>query len=77
MVCCVLLLLSHHSIGGLILDKTISDPNYEGMAVFTPVMNGECAGSRLLHPSGVNLISVTSEGQHGFCCKVLLYKQTK
>lgn len=29
------------SIGGLILDKTVSDPNFEGMAVFTPVINGE------------------------------------
>uniref|UniRef100_A0A671RQJ3 Solute carrier family 41 member n=1 Tax=Sinocyclocheilus anshuiensis TaxID=1608454 RepID=A0A671RQJ3_9TELE len=26
--------------GGLILDKTVSDPNFEGMAVFTPVING-------------------------------------
>ncbi|XP_031423864.1 solute carrier family 41 member 1-like isoform X2 [Clupea harengus] len=36
----VILAMSISSIGGLILDKTISDPNYEGMAVFTPVMNG-------------------------------------
>ncbi|XP_075997427.1 solute carrier family 41 member 1-like isoform X2 [Genypterus blacodes] len=28
------------SIGGLILDKTVSNPNSEGMAVFTPVING-------------------------------------
>uniref|UniRef100_A0A8V5HFV6 Solute carrier family 41 member n=1 Tax=Melopsittacus undulatus TaxID=13146 RepID=A0A8V5HFV6_MELUD len=28
------------SIGGLILDKTVTNPNFEGMAVFTPVMNG-------------------------------------
>ncbi|KAI4903422.1 hypothetical protein NFI96_009149, partial [Prochilodus magdalenae] len=28
------------SVGGLILDKTVSDPNFEGMAVFTPVING-------------------------------------
>uniref|UniRef100_UPI00358DF8F6 solute carrier family 41 member 1 n=1 Tax=Myxine glutinosa TaxID=7769 RepID=UPI00358DF8F6 len=28
------------SIGGLILDKTVSDPNFAGMAVFTPVING-------------------------------------
>ena len=27
--------------GGLILDKTVSDPNFAGMAVFTPVINGE------------------------------------
>lgn len=29
------------SFGGLILDKTVSDPNFEGMAVFTPVINGK------------------------------------
>lgn len=29
------------SLGGLILDKTVSNPNYQGMAVFTPVINGE------------------------------------
>lgn len=28
------------SVGGLILDKTVSDPNFAGMAVFTPVING-------------------------------------
>uniref|UniRef100_A0A667WMU1 Solute carrier family 41 member n=1 Tax=Myripristis murdjan TaxID=586833 RepID=A0A667WMU1_9TELE len=28
------------SVGGLILDKTMSDPAFEGMAVFTPVING-------------------------------------
>lgn len=29
------------SIGGLILDKTISDPNLEGIVVFAPVINGK------------------------------------
>lgn len=28
------------SVGGLILDTTVSNPDYEGMAVFTPVING-------------------------------------
>ncbi|GAA6096127.1 solute carrier family 41 member 1-like isoform X1 [Tachysurus ichikawai] len=28
------------SAGGLILDKTVSDPHFEGMAVFTPIING-------------------------------------
>ncbi|XP_072571528.1 solute carrier family 41 member 1-like [Paramormyrops kingsleyae] len=36
----VILAMSISSIGGLILDKTVSDPNFEGMAVFTPVING-------------------------------------
>ncbi|XP_037107532.1 solute carrier family 41 member 1-like isoform X1 [Syngnathus acus] len=36
----VLLAMSLSSVGGLILDKTVSNPNYEGMAVFTPVING-------------------------------------
>lgn len=30
-----------NSVGGLILDKTVSNPNFAGMAVFTPVINGE------------------------------------
>lgn len=29
------------SVGGLILDKTVTNPNFAGMAVFTPVINGE------------------------------------
>uniref|UniRef100_A0A4W4F7J3 Solute carrier family 41 member n=2 Tax=Electrophorus electricus TaxID=8005 RepID=A0A4W4F7J3_ELEEL len=36
----VIVAMSISSFGGLILDKTVSDPNYEGMAVFTPVING-------------------------------------
>ncbi|TDH14480.1 hypothetical protein EPR50_G00044480 [Perca flavescens] len=36
----VILAMSVSSIGGLILDKTIANPNFEGMAVFTPVING-------------------------------------
>lgn len=29
------------SVGGLILDKTVSHPKFEGMAVFTPLINGK------------------------------------
>ncbi|XP_053723801.1 solute carrier family 41 member 1-like isoform X1 [Synchiropus splendidus] len=36
----VILAMSISSIGGLILDKSVSNPDYEGMAVFTPVING-------------------------------------
>lgn len=36
-----LLLCVISSVGGLILDKTVSDPNFKGMAVFTPVINGK------------------------------------
>uniref|UniRef100_A0A3Q1I4E8 Solute carrier family 41 member n=1 Tax=Acanthochromis polyacanthus TaxID=80966 RepID=A0A3Q1I4E8_9TELE len=36
----VILAMAISSIGGLILDKTVSNPNFEGMAVFTPVING-------------------------------------
>lgn len=36
----VLVAISISSFGGLILDKTVSDPKFEGMAVFTPVING-------------------------------------
>lgn len=38
---CVICLCVLCSVGGLILDKTVSDPNFAGMAVFTPVINGE------------------------------------
>ncbi|NXX44863.1 S41A1 protein, partial [Tricholaema leucomelas] len=31
---------SQSCVGGLILDRTVSDPNFAGMAVFTPVING-------------------------------------
>uniref|UniRef100_A0A8C9VC10 Solute carrier family 41 member n=1 Tax=Scleropages formosus TaxID=113540 RepID=A0A8C9VC10_SCLFO len=36
----VIIAMSISSIGGLILDKTVSNPKFEGMAVFTPVING-------------------------------------
>ncbi|KAK2897970.1 solute carrier family 41 member 1-like isoform X2 [Channa argus] len=36
----VIIAMSISSFGGLILDKTVSDPNFKGMAVFTPVING-------------------------------------
>ncbi|KAG8429301.1 hypothetical protein GDO86_020578, partial [Hymenochirus boettgeri] len=38
----VIVAMSISSIGGLILDKTVTDPKFEGMAVFTPVINGLC-----------------------------------
>lgn len=38
---CLLLFLTISSFGGLILDKTVSHPKFEGMAVFTPVINGK------------------------------------
>uniref|UniRef100_A0AAY4BU83 Solute carrier family 41 member n=2 Tax=Denticeps clupeoides TaxID=299321 RepID=A0AAY4BU83_9TELE len=36
----VVVAMSISSLGGLILDQTVSDPNFEGMAAFTPVING-------------------------------------
>ncbi|XP_064160735.1 solute carrier family 41 member 1-like isoform X1 [Anguilla rostrata] len=36
----VIVAMSISSFGGLILDKTVSDPSFVGMAVFTPVING-------------------------------------
>ncbi|KAF5906146.1 solute carrier family 41 member 1, partial [Clarias magur] len=36
----VIIAMMISSIGGLILDKTVSNPNYVGMAAFTPVING-------------------------------------
>lgn len=39
------------SVGGLILGKTVSDPNFAGMAVFTPVING-----KFLLPEAISLV---------------------
>ncbi|XP_054877627.1 solute carrier family 41 member 1-like [Poeciliopsis prolifica] len=36
----VILAMSVSSIGGLILDQTVSNPSFAGMAVFTPIING-------------------------------------
>ncbi|NWR92919.1 S41A1 protein, partial [Furnarius figulus] len=36
----VVIAMAISSVGGLILDRTVSDPNFAGMAVFTPVING-------------------------------------
>ncbi|KAJ8257788.1 hypothetical protein GJAV_G00189690 [Gymnothorax javanicus] len=36
----VIIAMAISSIGGLILDKTVSNPNFAGMAVFSPVING-------------------------------------
>ncbi|XP_077584792.1 solute carrier family 41 member 1 isoform X1 [Stigmatopora nigra] len=36
----VLIAMCISSLGGVILDKTVSNPNFVGMAVFTPVING-------------------------------------
>uniref|UniRef100_A0A8C9U486 Solute carrier family 41 member n=1 Tax=Scleropages formosus TaxID=113540 RepID=A0A8C9U486_SCLFO len=36
----VIVAMSISSFGGLILDKTVSDPSFEGVAIFTPVING-------------------------------------
>ncbi|XP_066559271.1 solute carrier family 41 member 1 [Amia ocellicauda] len=36
----VIIAMAISSVGGLILDKTVSNPNFAGMAVFTPVING-------------------------------------
>ncbi|XP_069612352.1 solute carrier family 41 member 1 isoform X3 [Ranitomeya imitator] len=35
----VIIAMAISSVGGLILDKTVSDPNFAGIAVFTPVIN--------------------------------------
>ncbi|KAM7402710.1 hypothetical protein PAMP_017924 [Pampus punctatissimus] len=36
----VIIAMAISSVGGLILDKTVTNPNFAGMAVFTPVING-------------------------------------
>ncbi|KAA8593255.1 hypothetical protein FQN60_009371 [Etheostoma spectabile] len=46
----VIIAMAISSVGGLILDKTVTNPNFAGMAVFTPVINGV----------GGNLVAVQS-----------------
>uniref|UniRef100_A0A8C9W3A2 Solute carrier family 41 member n=1 Tax=Scleropages formosus TaxID=113540 RepID=A0A8C9W3A2_SCLFO len=36
----VIIAMAISSVGGLILDKTVSNPNFAGIAVFSPVING-------------------------------------
>uniref|UniRef100_A0A3P9IDS5 Solute carrier family 41 member n=1 Tax=Oryzias latipes TaxID=8090 RepID=A0A3P9IDS5_ORYLA len=36
----VIIAMAISSVGGLILDKTVTNPNFAGIAVFTPVING-------------------------------------
>lgn len=50
----VIVAMSISSFGGLILDKTVSDPNFEGMAVFTPVINGVCGNLVAIQASRVS-----------------------
>ncbi|XP_055725621.1 solute carrier family 41 member 3-like isoform X2 [Salvelinus fontinalis] len=50
----VIMAMSISSIGGLILDKTVSDPNFEGMAVFTPVINGVGGNLVAIHASRIS-----------------------
>lgn len=61
---CVILSLCPCSVGGLILDKTVSDPNFAGMAVFTPVINGEVLAS-----AAGGKKRMGSEGQRGPLCQ--------
>ncbi|GLD61349.1 solute carrier family 41 member 1 [Lates japonicus] len=55
----VIIAMAISSVGGLILDKTVTNPNFAGMAVFTPVINGnlvEVQASRIstyLHMNGL------------------------
>lgn len=49
-----------NSVGGLILDKTVSNPNFAGMAVFTPVINGETPYLLVSHDSVFPLVVFTS-----------------
>ncbi|XP_061618758.1 solute carrier family 41 member 2 isoform X3 [Phyllopteryx taeniolatus] len=45
------------SIGGLILDKTVSDPNLAGIVVYTPVINGESHRNLMMAQMGkINIL---------------------
>ncbi|KAI1892462.1 hypothetical protein AGOR_G00133610 [Albula goreensis] len=65
----VIIAMAISSIGGLILDKTVSNPNFAGMAVFTPVINGvggnlvAVQASRIstyLHMSSIQMTGVST-----------------
>ncbi|KAF0035379.1 hypothetical protein F2P81_013137 [Scophthalmus maximus] len=55
----VIIAMAISSVGGLILDKTVTNPNFAGMAVFTPVINGNLVAvqasriSTYLHMNGL------------------------
>lgn len=41
----IVILGTNCSVGGLVLDMTVTDKKYHGIAVFQPVMNGRLSGS--------------------------------
>uniref|UniRef100_A0A1A8HZH5 Solute carrier family 41 member n=1 Tax=Nothobranchius kuhntae TaxID=321403 RepID=A0A1A8HZH5_NOTKU len=51
--------MSISSIGGLILDKTVSNPDYEGMAAFTPVINGVAGNLAAIQASRMSTVLVS------------------
>lgn len=53
-------LMSSFSIGGLILDKTVSDPNLAGIIVYAPVINGELLLLFKINPNSHYYISFVS-----------------
>lgn len=57
------------SIGGLILDTTVSDPNLVGIVVYTPVINGK---------TGRYCLTMTSPlGTHMPPCSIHFFLQTQ
>ncbi|KAK7884786.1 hypothetical protein WMY93_027909 [Mugilogobius chulae] len=64
----VIVAMSISSFGGLILDKTVSDPNFEGMAVFTPVING--VGGNLVAIQASRISTYFTSGASLVCCRI-------
>uniref|UniRef100_A0ACB8EHK2 Uncharacterized protein n=1 Tax=Sphaerodactylus townsendi TaxID=933632 RepID=A0ACB8EHK2_9SAUR len=57
----VIVAMAISSIGGLILNKTVTKPNFEGMAVFTPVINEQHDKTRQLKAYGKS-VSYSARG---------------
>ncbi|KAI5086458.1 solute carrier family 41 member 1 isoform X1 [Silurus meridionalis] len=68
----VIVAMSISSFGGLILDRTVSDPHFEGMAVFTPVINGQNLHSPVEeHDTDCSLQMYTHSGVNSKSARVL------
>nr|XP_033774641.1 solute carrier family 41 member 1 isoform X1 [Geotrypetes seraphini]XP_033774643.1 solute carrier family 41 member 1 isoform X1 [Geotrypetes seraphini] len=69
----VIIAMAISSAGGLILDKTVSNPNFAGMAVFTPVINGVGGNLVAVQASRIStylhMLGVPGEGTEAPPCK--------
>lgn len=71
----VIIAMAISSVGGLILGKTVSNPNFAGMAVFTPVINGVGGNLVAVQASRIStylhMLGMPGEGVKAPPCKCL------